>query len=134
MHFLKRLPAGEVEDDPILTAGGAQVLGAQADHGIGALLEIAGADIEVDDRVMGILIGFLPAVEEKNRRATGEKREPAQPLAETAGGGFDAAVTLRRRDALLQGVGRSFSRLEEDRQKQCSEGQGAVAFSHTGRG
>lgn len=83
---------------------------------------------------MGILIGFLLAVEEENRRATGEKREPPQPLAETARGGLDAVVTLRKRDALLQGVSRSFPRLEENRQKQCADRQGTVAFSHTGRG
>ena len=68
------------------------------------MLEIAGANIEVDDRVMNVF-GFLSAVEEKDRRATREKREPSQPLAETAGSGFDAAIPVRRRDALLQGVG-----------------------------
>lgn len=101
------------------------------------MLEIAGTDIEIDDRVMSVLIGFLSAVEEENRRATGEKRESSQPLAETAGGGFDAMVSVRRRDAPLQGVGRSFSSLEENRQKKGADGQDKVmwvAFSHAKRG
>ena len=66
---------------------GVEVFGAQAHDGVGALLEVAGADVDVHHGVVRGLVPFPLAVVEQDGGSALLEREAAEPGGERAGRG-----------------------------------------------
>jgi hypothetical protein len=86
--------AGEIEVDRVVVGFRVQVLCAQANDGIGALLQVAVTNIDIDDGEMCVLVSLLFTVIKVNRRASTLEREVAEPIGKRAGGHVDALVSL----------------------------------------
>ena len=77
-----------------------EILGSEAHHGVGALLEVAAADVDVDYGRDGAVIRHRPAVMERDFAACRLQRQIAQPLGEAAGRDRDAPEAGGNRDAV----------------------------------
>ncbi len=67
-----------------------QVFGAQADHSVGALVQVSFANGQVDDGDVGGLVAFLAGIVEEDRAAGRFEGEVAEVGSEGGGGGRDS--------------------------------------------
>ena len=77
--------AGEIEGEVPGGPAAEQILGAQSDDGVRALLQVRAADVDVDHGRHFRLVGLLAAVVKADRCAVGRQRQVAQPLGEAPG-------------------------------------------------
>src|SRR5262245_59514824 len=100
----RRMPAGEAEADLDGAAGVAQILGPEANDGVGALLEIAAADLDREHRVLSALVSFRRTVVEQHVGTAGPDRERPQPGGEAPWVDGDTGEARGGRDAGRDGA------------------------------
>src|SRR5262249_23678485 len=80
-----------------------EVLGAQAHHRVGALLQVAAADVDVDDGSDGAVICDGSAVMERDRAVLRLQRQMTEAFGEAAGLDSNANEAIRNRNAVGNG-------------------------------